>query len=46
MMEDINNDRSRFYCFGFELTDIRPNTPEVNVTVFFPRDSVSGLINT
>lgn len=46
MLDDINNDRSRKYCFGFELTDIRPTSPEINVTVFFPRDSMSGLINT
>ena len=27
------------YCFGFELSDIRPGVKEVNVTYMFPQDA-------
>lgn len=28
------------------MTDIRPNIDEVNITIYFPRDDLTGLINT
>jgi len=28
------------------MTDVKPNIEEVNITIFFPRDDLSGLINT
>jgi len=31
----VHND----YCFGFEISDVRPGNDEVNITYMFPRDA-------
>ena len=43
---DISKNTSRLYCFAFEMTDVRPGIGEINVTLYFPRDDIGGLINT
>jgi hypothetical protein len=43
---DIATNKSRLYCFAYELTDIRPGIEEVNITMYFPRDNIGGIINT
>lgn len=46
MFEDIATDKKAKYCFAFEMTQVNPQVDEVNITLFFPRDDISGLINT
>ena len=46
LMFDINSDNKRLYCFAFQLSDINPKVNEVNITIYFPRDNIGGLINT
>lgn len=46
LLEDIDTHRHRKYCFAFAMSKVTPQIPEVNVTVFFPRDSIGGIINT
>jgi len=46
LIADINENRHRFYCFGFEISQVTPRVQEVNITVYFARDSLSGIINT
>ena len=36
---DVKSNVSNEYCFGFEVSDITPNSEEVNVTYMFPRDA-------
>ena len=46
LFEDIATNKSHLYCFVFEVSMITPKAPEVNVTIYFPRDDMAGLINT
>jgi hypothetical protein len=46
LFEDIATNKSHRYCFAFELSKVTPSVKEVNVTIYFPRDDLSGLINT
>lgn len=43
---DITHNKTHNYCFAFEMSPISPTVQEVNVTIFFPRDDITGLINT
>ena len=36
---EVKTNVSHEYCFGFEISDVRPNIDEVNVTYMFPRDA-------
>ena len=38
--------KTKKYCFAFQLSNITPKVQEVNITIFFPRDDIGGLINT
>jgi len=46
LFHDITTNKARLYCFAAELSDVRPKNDEVNVTIYFPRDDISGIINT
>jgi hypothetical protein len=46
MFDDITSNKKAKYCFAFELTQVTPKVNEINITLFFPRDDLSGLINT
>jgi hypothetical protein len=40
LQQDVMSNLTREYCFGFELSDVRPGIEEVNLTMMFPRDVV------
>jgi len=45
LFEDIKSNATQKYCFAFELSDIYPGIDEVNITIMFPRDDLTGIIN-
>ena len=38
MFKELRNNYHTDFCFGLELTDVRPGIKEVNVTMMFPRE--------
>ena len=46
LFDEINTNKNIKYCFAFQITDVHPKVEEVNITIFFPRDDITGLINT
>lgn len=34
----VTKNSTQDFCFGFEITDVRPGIDEINVTMMFPRD--------
>lgn len=37
----VTKNATQDFCFGFELTDVRPGIDEINITYMFPRDVAS-----
>jgi len=42
--EQVKTNISQDYCFGFELSDIRPGVKEINVTYMFPMDVAANTL--
>ena len=42
---DVKSNPERKYCFAFELTEVYPGVGEVNITMYYPRDSITGVLN-
>ena len=38
---EVRTNGSHEFCFGFEISDVRPGIGEINVTYMFPRDVAS-----
>lgn len=38
MFDEIRSNYHTDFCFGFEISDVRPGIKEVNVTLMFPRE--------
>lgn len=36
---EVKTNVSNEYCFGFEISDVRPGVDEINITYMFPRDA-------
>jgi hypothetical protein len=38
LFENVRTNMSREYCFGLEISDIRPGVKEANITMLIPRE--------
>ena len=36
---EVKTNVSNEFCFGFEISDVKPGIDEINVTYMFPRDA-------
>lgn len=36
---EVKTNVSNEFCFGFELSDVKPGVEEINITYMFPRDA-------
>ena len=39
---DLKNNISLAFCFGFEISNVYPGVPEINITYMMPRDTASN----
>ena len=36
---EVRTNVTNEYCFGFEVSDVKPGIAEINITYMFPRDA-------
>ena len=36
---EVKTNVSNDFCFGFEISDVKPGVDEINITYMFPRDA-------
>lgn len=36
---EVKTNVSNEFCFGFEISDVKPGSDEINITYMFPRDA-------